>query len=88
MEEGQERALREYWSDTGSPGDPGPVVGTGGPSGTPAVRGGGVTKVEAKAAGTPRHPTTIIPRIMVRPTEGKAREGEPEQGSDCLFHLK
>ena len=77
VEAGQERARRECWSDTGRPLVPGPVVAAGGQSCSPAVGGGGVTREEAKAAGTPRHPNTISPKTMVRPKEGKVLEEEP-----------
>ena len=82
VEAGQDRAHRECWSDTGRPLAPGPVVAAGdqscgGQSCSPTVRDGGVTRVEAEAAGTPRHPNTISPKTMVRPKEGKVLEEEP-----------
>ena len=75
-----------YVSDTGRPLEPDPVEPGGGelsrshswsPLPGSVVDGGGVTKVEARAAGIPRVPSNMSPNTRVNPTEGKALGADP-----------
>ena len=85
-----------YDSDTGRPLEPDPVEPGGGelsrshswsPLPGSAVDGEGVTKVEARAAGIPRMPSTASPSTRVNPTEGKALETEPTPSGGSIVPL-